>query len=53
MSKITLATSLLRQAKIGLTAGEKAAQTKRSAATLYTIAAKAASTKKARRAAGF
>jgi hypothetical protein len=44
---MTLATSMLRKAGIGQTAGEKAAATKRAAGTLYTIAAKAAATKAA------
>ena len=45
---MTLAKALQRKAGIGRTAGEKAAQTKRAAGTLFTIAAKAAATKAAR-----
>jgi hypothetical protein len=44
---MTLKTAMLRKAGIGLTAGEKAANTKRAAGTLYAIAQKAAATKRA------
>ena len=43
---MTLAKAIQRKAGIGLTAGLKAAQTKRAAGTLYAIAAKAAATRK-------